>query len=206
MSFAITGAHRSGKSTLAKDLSEALGIPYFEVSTTAMAKALGFDPVAPMTFAERLTLQEGLLEAHLAQLQQRPRPFIADRSTLDNAAYLLAEVGMNNVDPALWDRIERYRQRCMWAAGELYDLLLITRPLPGYEQRPDKPPANVAYQWHFQAIIEGMAIQVCHGSTASHWNYATVLTQDRKDRVASCARVMNQTFQALMSDRPARSH
>lgn len=157
MAFGIIGAHRSGKSTLAKRLCEDMGFQLFEASFGAIAKDLGWaSAVDKMTLAERMNMQEAVLNEYLDRLYHMERPFITDRTPLDMIGYTLGEVTMNGpMDEILALRINAYITRCIHVARSQFDAMIVLRPLPFYQVEPGKPQVNLAYQSAVQFIIEG---------------------------------------------------
>jgi hypothetical protein len=160
MLFGLSGAHRSGKSTLARRLSDKLDIHYAPFSTTALMRAAGYDGVADLSVEDRMTAQERLLDAALAFYDTLPRPVITDRTPLDMIGYMLAEIGMHGTPPAIAERAMAYQLRALEATRIRFNCIIVLRPLPGYEADPTKPPENRAYQWHHQYIVEGAAMNL----------------------------------------------
>jgi hypothetical protein len=159
MSFGLCGAHRSGKTTLAKLVAEGIGVPYVNSSVREALLASGVDPVAPMSPAQRILVQEMYLSLYEQRvLANTPRPFITDRTPIDIAAYLLGEMGMHSEDHS--ERIEALLARCFRLTREHFSHLIVVPPLPFYAIEPGKPPMNKGYQWHIHALVTGLAAQV----------------------------------------------
>jgi hypothetical protein len=157
MSFGISGCHNSGKTTLAKGLSEALGMHLYLTDTTAVAKSIGIDPVAKLSDENRFALQEYLLEHFWETSQKLPRPFVCDRTPLDYVAYTLSTLSHMHGDEQMGKRIATYIDRALWVTTNTFMSIIIVRELDGYEADPKRPPANVAYQRQTQLLIEGLA-------------------------------------------------
>ncbi|MBA8881799.1 AAA family ATPase [Phyllobacterium myrsinacearum] len=159
MLYGLTGAHRSGKTTLGTALAEDLeGLHFHATSTTAVAKAHGFDPVAPMSLAERLKLQRILLSDHIKTVQALPRPLVVDRTPLDYLGYLLAEFNMTsarNTTPEVLDEATSFVNECLDAALTYYDMIFYLSPLPSYEAAEGKPDLNKPFQWHHALLVQG---------------------------------------------------
>lgn len=188
MVFALAGAHRTGKSTTAAVASKRLNIPYVPFSTGPLLAQLGIDPVRPMTPHQRLEVQERALELLGKHLDQMPRPGITDRTPLDLAAYMLAEVGMHAGDADFSHRVMDYVQRCVDLTIKMVDAIYLLRPLPVYEVAGGKPPPNIAYQNHVQLLIECLAIRLAHQGFPVGISFVT----DKKVRV--------DDFTALVKD------
>lgn len=156
MVFGISGTHRSGKTTLAKDLSSTLDIKFYETKSFEVLKKHGINPIEVNSIDDRIKMQNILLDNHIENLQKLPRPLITDRTPLDYYAYLIAEVNMHNLTEEQMQEVFRYRQRCIAAIRSNYACIHICTPLPEYEEREDKPPMNIAYQYKINDIIMGI--------------------------------------------------
>lgn len=159
----------------------------------------GFDPVAPMSIAERIAAQEWLLFRYMELAKGVPQPFITDRTPLDFAAYTLAEVTMLNTSLELGQRIDTYVQNAITSAASMFDTLMVTRPLPFYDAQPDKPPPNPAYQAHVQILIEGMAYHML----GERVTVGFLTVADHAQRLEACDSLMKRRLNELQVDRSA---
>lgn len=76
MIIGLLGAHRTGKTTLAKATAEASGIRFMQVQLSEAQRILGFDSSKQdYTFKERRQIQEGLLN-YMAELTQIGRAHV----------------------------------------------------------------------------------------------------------------------------------
>ena len=178
MVFGFAGAHRSGKTTLAKDVSDALGIHFHQTNTAEMLARHGIDPVGKHGLVDRLEIQRLILKNHLAELARLPRPVIVDRTPADMFAYMAAEVTMHNTAQEFGEYVDAYRLDCIDAIRTHYDTITVCRPLTYFERNLAKPPENLAYQWQIQYLIEGI---LNHGEM-SHLARFYLRTNDRKER------------------------
>ncbi|WP_456868398.1 AAA family ATPase [Galbibacter sp. BG1] len=158
MLFGLTGAHRSGKTTLARAVADDLGIEFYETSTSQVAKELGLDAVGDLSLEDRLYLQAKLLENHIDQISKLPRPLITDRTPLDFMGYLACEFTMSNgknVDPEILQHASRFTDACLNATRHYYDTLYYLAPLPDYVVEDGKPADNPIYQKHHAFVVLG---------------------------------------------------
>lgn len=155
MIYGISGAHRSGKTTLAKAVAERTGITYLDASVSKIMKENGFNAVGNMDLGKRLEAQKILLDVHREMLESQSGPVITDRTPVDFAAYMLCEVNMHS-DPELGDIVHDYMVECLNLVCTHYDGLLVARPLPYYQVEEGKPSENKAYQWNLNMTIEGI--------------------------------------------------
>lgn len=160
MSFAIVGAQRSGKSTLAKKIAELRNWHYHDASVTEIMKEYGVNGVGNLSIEDRIGAQEFLLTRFIEKLRAAPRPLITDRTPIDMIGYALGEVTMHNTDEATGLRIHNYVERCLEETRKNFDTIVLVRPLPTYTPDPKSPPPNRGYQTQIQMIIEGALMHV----------------------------------------------
>ncbi len=127
--LALSGAHGTGKTTLAKALAGKHGLYFLETSVRKVHTELGTDPSKAMSFEVRAKVQEKILENMVREFSEIPSKvtqtgFVADRSFGDLVTYAL-----NDFD-GTWcaDWFEDYVGRCCYAAGHFYDTVVILPP------------------------------------------------------------------------------
>ncbi|RWB95633.1 MAG: hypothetical protein EOQ56_28200 [Mesorhizobium sp.] len=158
MLYGFVGPSRAGKTTLARKVSEELAMEFHPTSTSKVAKDHGFDLMAPLSLADRVAVQNILLDNHIKELETLPRPLLIDRTPVDYLAYLLAEFNMTSgqaASPATLDAAHDYAKRCMSAASRYYDFLYYLAPLPFYKEEEGKHSANRAFQQHSALLMRG---------------------------------------------------
>jgi len=187
MLYGLCGAHRSGKTTLAKRVADELGLEFIDTAFSTLAKGKR-NPVAPMSLRERLDLQVDGLHRHLELIHKGGRPAIVDRTPLDFFAYLMAEFHMTShlhADPDVLEGAAFLAEKYLEAVKVNYDMIFFAEILPVYEVDPTKPtpPLNRAFQLHIDALIRGALHQV-HGEI----NYAVVPVMPLDQRVEEVAK------------------
>jgi nicotinamide riboside kinase len=87
--IAITGAHGTGKTTLARALSEKLGLPLIAEQARLVAAEMGVKNCEDLLRNPRLAreFQERVLEEQIRAQLAHPGGFVSDRCTLDCIAY-----------------------------------------------------------------------------------------------------------------------
>ena len=201
--FGLVGAHRSGKTTLAKAVAEGMNIPFVESSVSARLRAEGMDPVAPMTPLERIVLQERLLDLYLETIVAAPRPAITDRTPLDMAAYTLAEFGMHTGGllggnaQEIGHRVTTYVSRCLSETHKHFGMVFLVPPLPHYEEAEGKPPVDVGYQTHIHMLCLGL---ITHLNQAGH-TIAFLNTQDLGERVGFASKAIQNELKEYAAAR-----
>lgn len=183
MLYGISGASRSGKTTVMKAVAERIGFDYKATSVAKVIEARGVDLKAPMTLKERLALQIAILEDHIEDTHTIIRPTILDRTPLDMLAYTYAEFGMAShldIDDSILEMVQRYATMCREHIVQNYSCLFTLRPLPDgvYEEGAFKPSPNPVYHAHFQAVLEGL-LNDFHDQIP----YITIKTPDHEQRV-----------------------
>ncbi|MEW6226510.1 MAG: ATP-binding protein [Bacillota bacterium] len=89
MRIAITGAHGTGKTTLARALSEKLGLPLISEQARLVAGEMEIKTCEELLRNPKLAreFQERVLEKQINAQLAHPQGFISDRCTLDCIAY-----------------------------------------------------------------------------------------------------------------------
>jgi hypothetical protein len=154
MSYGLVGAHRTGKTTLAKRFSEVSMIPFVQTSTSAIMQRNGFDPRLDYPLADRIHMQEIILDELDLLYRESPRVFITDRTPIDAAAYMLADV--TRTDTMLDVRIMKYVERCLSVTNEHFSMLLVVQPGIPLKEEEGKAPANPAYIEHIAQLVMGL--------------------------------------------------
>lgn len=98
MRIAITGAHGTGKTTLAQALSEKLGLPLIAEQARLVAKRMGVKNCEELLRNPKLAreFQERVLEEQIRAQLAHPEGFVSDRCTLDCIAYWRLYLGDRN--------------------------------------------------------------------------------------------------------------
>lgn len=155
----LTGAHRTGKTTVAKQIVDKNPtIPMVQASVSEIAKRHGFNINAKNSLEERLAFQEIVLREFAAEYAKHNGLFITDRTPLDFAAYMLADVRGNEVDPKLDGLVADYVERCIQVTLRHFALIVAIQPGIPYVDEPGKPTPSRCYQETISTIILGLGI------------------------------------------------
>lgn len=157
MRIGFCGTHRTGKTTLAKLLAAELGCPAVLSGTSAIVAKYGFD----MTYASRintggLKMQQEILDKLIDDAEAAGRHFVADRTPLDAAAYLLADATAARGSNAQWEEAIRQAHQAVIATNRQYDAVIFVPPAIKFEPMDGKPPMNPLYQVHHSLIVLGL--------------------------------------------------
>jgi hypothetical protein len=161
MRIGFCGAHRTGKTTLAKRVAELLGYPTVLSGTSAIVAQYGFDMatdnrinVAGLVMQQEII--DTLADAAQAAREAAPGSFVADRTPIDAAAYLLADATADRGEQRIWeDALAQVKQAVILTEGQ-YDAVIFVPPAIKFEPMDGKPPENALYQAHHSAIVRGL--------------------------------------------------
>lgn len=157
--FAIAGSHRSGKTTLARDLAALLGVEFLETKVSDTFAALGIDPKAPLTFDVRLDVQNKILhDMEVAYALRAGKIFIADRSPFDVLGYTLADVQRDTLDDALRVRFASHMHRAIAIVKAHLAGVMLVLPLPDQPETPGKAQSCPVYMHHVYTCVRSMII------------------------------------------------
>jgi len=151
----LCGAHGTGKTTLAIALSQSLGIPYVSIDVSSVFLEHGFHPSDKLDIRTRLFLQQKILEkAESIWLDIDEPSFICDRTPLDMAAYLLADVGNGELDQHTQTEIMNYLQACFNVTIQYFDKIVLIPPAIPFVEREYKAAINhpLIFKLHTQLL------------------------------------------------------
>jgi hypothetical protein len=159
MAIALIGAHRSGKSTLARAYAQRRNIPFVETSVSAIWRELGLDPAVTHDFETRLTVQEEILK-RIDALYGRfaGLDFITDRSPLDMAAYTLADAIGDRVPAGCQERLAKYVNACFEVTNRRIGMVFLIQPGIPLVEEPGKAAINAGYIEHLNSLILGLSV------------------------------------------------
>lgn len=182
MLYGLCGASGVGKTTVGELIADALDVSFQRTSLTEVATRHGYNSVGMLNLSQRIDLQEKFLQDHLNVIGALKGVTIIDRTPIDFAAYMLAEVYMTSAQDMTQEDIQRisaYVVQCMWAAKRNYDFIFHLAPLPFYEQSTTRPIENSAYQRHVDLLIRGLLSEM--SGSMSHAILNTTDLNERQD-------------------------
>ncbi len=159
----LSGSHRTGKTTLAQAFAAQEGIPFVRTSGSEVFSIIGKDPKVDYPIEERIVIQEAILYAFERQYQaarEQSPFFIADRTPIDLASYLLADVQRTTTahTPELAGMINDYLSRCFHVASEHFSTIVLVQPGIALVEAEGKAPACPAYVEHMNALQAGLLL------------------------------------------------
>lgn len=184
MSIALAGAHRTGKSTLAADFSVATGAPHVQVSATPVFERLGLSPKEDYPLDTRVRIQNAILDEFEQAYAKQNGFFVTDRSPIDLAAYLLADVQRTSClgQPDLGVAVQEYLSRCFEVTNRHFAMVFVVQPAIPIVEEEGKGPGEVAYMEHLNALVLGLCASQHYQGT--HF-YLPRYVIDRSARVRS---------------------
>lgn len=154
----LAGAHRTGKTTIARQLAVEHNAPLIESSAFQIASSMGIKVEAGMPFKDRLTFQEAVLEAFTGAYEQQNGVFFTDRTPLDFAGYLIMDWHPKLTTPEQDAAALDYVRRCIDATSRYFFMVVCVQPGIPYVSDTGKPAPNEAYQELLNTTIVGLAM------------------------------------------------
>lgn len=151
----ISGAHRVGKTTLARLFSETHGIPFVDTSSIRVWDSFGLKPSDAHPFGVRLLVQRAILEDCCSQWAMQDGAFITDRTPIDFLAYTYANIAGAISDE---DRAEltEYERLCFAALSLYFRVLVVVQPGIPIVEAPGKAVTEPAYIEHLNHLMIGL--------------------------------------------------
>lgn len=187
----LCGAHRTGKTSLARAYAEKHGIAFIETSVSAIFRELGHDPAASFDFKTRLDIQEVILSRLDAVYGSMPPSVhaITDRTPLDMLAYTMAEAIGPAVGEADQERFARYVERCIDVTNRRFSTIVIVQPGIPLKYEEGKALMNPAYIEHLNSLVLGLSVD--ERVKCAHFYIKRNLI-DMDERLAALAQAVRQ--------------
>ncbi len=152
MKIAISGASGTGKTTLARMISEHYQIPLNPVGSRTVAKEMGFDnPYDVDKAGLRVEFQSKLFEAK-RKWEQEHDSFVTDRSYMDNATYCALHMAEHLTEKILLEHMK---------AMEIYDFVFKLR-LDAFQSLDDGVrQTNKLYHQLYEMILASFDASAC---------------------------------------------
>ena len=197
---AICGAHRTGKSTLARTYAEKHGVTYIESNVSGIFRELDLDPSVTYPFEVRLSVQELILK-RLDEAYAAVRPdvqAVTDRTPLDLMMYTLGDIAGNTVSDDLQPRVQKYLSDCIGCTNKRFSMLLIVQPGIPVVEAPGKASTSAAYIEHCNSLVLGLSVD--ERIRPSHFYLPRSMT-DLTERVAALEYAVNKVRMRALSER-----
>lgn len=153
----LCGAHRSGKTTLAKSLAVRLNFDFLQTSATSVFAKLGLDPKDNLNFNDRFRVQLAILNEFILLWSNCEGNYVSDRTPLDLLAYFLADLrGDSEIKPS---QLNFYTDSCFDACEKYFSNLILVQPGIPLIYEPGKAAMNIGYIEHLNVIMTGLLQQ-----------------------------------------------
>lgn len=186
-SIGLAGAHRVGKSTLAKAVAEKLGWSFLPSRATEVFAAHGFQVGERLTFDQRLKVQTSILEAHIADAAAMKGSWISDRTTLDLATYTLM-AGMDT--ESLQKETMAYVNRCLHEVNRLYGMVVLVQPGIAPVMEEGKFPPNPVTQELMNSSLWGLMANEAISINTMFLRRETIDLTERVDSVLELNQIL----------------
>lgn len=156
----ITGAHRTGKTTLAQAFADSYNYTFRKTETGVFLHALGVDPKKTYGIEYRLTIQEQLLQfLKESWIKSSGSSVIVDRTPLDLLAYMEADILRDFPNSGeLADRYMQYRADCLDCLP-LFEFFVLVQPgIPASDEATSAAYSR-PYMEHLNSLFLGY---MCH--------------------------------------------
>ena len=155
----FTGAHRTGKTTLAKRLAVDLRLPYVPSISSKVYQDIGIDPSKTPSFSDRLNVQNRILTAQ-SNLWESQESFVTDRTPYDFVMYLLGDIN-NTTELATGfntQGILDYIACCQSLCDCYFSNIILVEPAIDLVPEVGKANSHKLYIDHLNAIIKGLTV------------------------------------------------
>jgi hypothetical protein len=196
MTIGLTGSQRTGKSTLAGAYSLAEGVPFLQTGASQVFADMGYDPKVDYPLDIRIEIQKRILDSFDKQYAAAGSGFITDRTPVDMAAYLLADVQRQNTTPAQAKLVTKYMEDCASVTNSHFSTLVVVQPGIPVIEAEGKAPANVAYMEHMNALVMGLVVSEM--IVPSHFYIPRSMT-NLAERVKVLRKVAGRTLERHMA-------
>lgn len=196
--FALSGTHRSGKTTLAKAVAAKLDIPFVEMNVAQVFTDLGISPKSHMDFKDRLFVQGKILrhmeiKLGLAASSVHNGVYITDRSPYDVLGYTMADVQRDTLDDALRHKMAAQIQLARHiTASNLLGIITV----PSFPNPPEDPKSAQACPFYMDHVA--ICIQSCLHSYPTTQLMAMIIESVSLDeRVAELVEVLQPIVEGV---------
>ena len=153
----LCGAHRTGKTTLAITLAKSLNMPFVPINTAEVFARFHESPKSILGIRLRLEVQEAILQKACDIWFEMDTPFISDRTTIDMAAYTLADIKGDTIispDTEFW--VQQYLGNCRKATEKYFSYLVLIPPAIPIIPAAGKASLSKGYIEHVHTLCAGL--------------------------------------------------
>lgn len=152
----LCGSHRTGKTTLAREIAEQYDLEFVVTTTSEVFVANGLKPSSPMDFEQRLWIQDKIITAAEEVWSACDGAFITDRTPLDMLAYTLGDI--QGIVAVEFEPLQQYVKRCILSSNRFFASLCVVQPGIKLVPAPGKAALNEAYIEHLNTLVLGLCV------------------------------------------------
>jgi hypothetical protein len=155
----LAGAHRTGKTTLARECARVMDLPFVETNVSGIFESLGLDPAQPMDIQTRLIVQSVILKVCIEKWSGYKGVFLSDRTPIDLLTYLMAEIRGDTLDQTGEQLMAKYFADCINATSRYFGLVILVQPGIPLVAAPGKARMSPGYIEHYNALMSGILVR-----------------------------------------------
>jgi hypothetical protein len=150
----LIGTSCTGKTTLAKAVSDRTGIPYIPSPVRGVYQSLGLSVNEPMSFEDRMLAQIKILSISEAIYADMDNIFITDRTPMDFAAHVIAEASAINLSVGQSNILMTYVEECYRITNLYFSSLILLQPALNIVEEIGRT-TNKGYLEHINLLMIG---------------------------------------------------
>lgn len=158
MIVGLTGAHRTGKTTLARAFAERNEVAFIQTSASKVFVDMGLNPHVDYPFDVRMEVQERMLDLFQKQYTLAGDNYITDRTPIDMMAYTLADVQQQTLSPEQDARLQKYLQDCINLTNRTFTVLIVVQPGIPVLFEEGKASLTKSYIDHISHLVMGLVV------------------------------------------------
>lgn len=195
----LTGAHRTGKTTIAERLAQELECPFISSSASQVAAEMGITKFEGMLPSDRRAYQERVLETFTKRYESESASgvFVSDRTPLDFAAYVLTEWNPALNDPEHDEWVADYLLRCKKATSRFFFQVAVVQPGIPFVAAKGKAAAGNAYRECLNTVSIGL---VSDPEVSAHCVILPRAMTDNETRVEALFGLYTERFNAYAEE------
>lgn len=164
--YGIAGAHRSGKTTLARAVSVQHGLEYLDANVSGTIAEMGYTPRQELPFKERLKVQNAILESlAIKYALMGDKEFVTDRTPMDVLGYTFSEVQRASLDDEDRVAFTQHVERAIKVSGTHLQGIMLVQPVYGAPELDKSAQACSVYMRHVYICIRDMMEQLAPALT-----------------------------------------
>lgn len=159
--YGIAGAHRSGKTTLARAVSVQHGLEYLDANVSGTIAELGYTPRQELPFKERLKVQNAILESlAIKYALMGDKEFVTDRTPMDVLGYTFSEVQRSTLDAEDRVAFTKHVERAIQVTAQNLKGVMLVQPVYDAPELDKSAQACPIYMRHVYICVRDMVEQL----------------------------------------------